>query len=214
MATMSRTKRVLLGSSTLALLCGACTPDEDLGVRTDIFGTVSLEARRTQNAATTPFIDTETVVVEVTMGQCLDDFFSSNPEWAADGSKGSQVADAWLDRLCDKLVFNDSFKCEPTGHEWLAGAGEGGRGKLQVTYQALHPDLENFDIVVGPLPNEGFAGCEPTVTVGTDSANGFAGDKLVWQIDPVFAPMAWEGSTVTTKTGSAEAPKIFVERVD
>lgn len=181
-------------------------------MREDIFGTIFLEAHRTANQPSTPFVDTETVTVTVTFGECLTGYYDAHPEWAVDGSKGSHVAEAWLDVLCDRGVYEDVFKCEPTGHEFKPGAGPGGRDQMLVFYDALHPELDNFDIRIGPIAREELAGCEPTVEVGFDAVEGFAGGNLVWEIDPVFTEMGWQGTTQSTVTNSNEAVKFWVRR--
>lgn len=181
-------------------------------MRMDIFGSVYLEAHRTQGLPSTPFVDTETVTATVTFGDCLTGYYDAHPEWAPDGSKGAHVAEAWLDVMCDRFVYQDVFKCEPTGHEWKPGAGPNGRHQMSVHYDALDPELDNFDVRIGPIAREELAGCEPTVDVGFESLDGFASDALVWEIDPVFSESAWGGPTSSTKTNDPDPVKAWVWR--
>jgi hypothetical protein len=116
--------------------------------------------------------------------------------------------------LCDRGTYEDVFKCEPTGHEFMPGAGPNGHSQMLVHYDALHPELDNFDIRVGPIARESLAGCEPIVDIGFDSVEGFAGGNSVWEIDPVFTETAWEGTTKSTKTNDNQAVKFWVRRTD
>lgn len=218
MPAMSRNKRGSLGLC-LATCClplmAACTPDEDLGVREDIFGSIHFRLERAANLPATPFVDTATVEAHVTMGQCLDDFYKSNSEWALDGKKGSKVGEAWLDILCDRSFFPDVFRCEADSHTWTPGGGVGGRAQMQVTFTAVHPDLENFDIRIGPIANEDHAGCEPEVSLDLDTVTGYkANGDVAWRIETTGTEMAWQGNTTTAIVDENEGPKVLIERAD
>ncbi len=212
---MTRPKRGLVGLGALLVLASACAEEEDLGVRNDIFGSIHIEAHRTANLPATPFVDTASVTAEVIFGQCLTDFYDAHAEWAPDGSKGSFVADAWLDVLCDRAVYEDVFKCLPTSHEWKPGAGPNGRHVLQVNFDALHHELDNFDIRIGPIARENHADCEPVVELASDGVKGFdAGGANIWRIDAGFTEAAWGGPRASTVTNDNESVKIWVERAD
>jgi hypothetical protein len=185
----------------------ACAPEEDLGVRTDRFGTVFFELRRAAFVPATPYVDTRTVTAEVTLGECLTEFYADHSEWAIDGSKGSVVAGAWEEYLCDWVVFEDVFPCVTTGHEWLPGAGAEGRTKMRVHFDALTADIEYFELRVGPIAREGFAGCEPRVHLDNDSITATnSSGQPAWRIEHL--------GTQTAVTDQLDGVKAYVEPID
>jgi hypothetical protein len=207
-------KSRLAGATALALLVSGCA-EEDLGVRQDIFGSVPITMKRTANSPTTPFINTDTVEVVVTLGDCLDGFYASNPEWAPDGEKGWKVVSAWDDVICDRLKYNDVIKCEVIEHTWMPGGGRDGRAAIGIVLQSFDPDVEGFDVRVGPIARDTLAECDAEVEIDVESVVGFtAGGDVDWRIDPEFTTEAWEGQTVTAETNTPFPPSVWCERTN
>ncbi len=169
---------ICLGSLTFAAGCGG-----DEGDNHDV---VNIELLRAGSGAEDPFVDTARIQVRLNYNQCLEDFYTmTNTEWEQGGEKGGPVFQEWIDRLCDRDVYDTSIDCEVAEIDQNLGSTSALNTSLKVTYTVLDPNLTRQRIFFGPLPNEDLVtDCRPEVKIDAGSVLGFnAAGEPIWEIE-------------------------------
>jgi hypothetical protein len=168
----------------LLALTGCEEPPEN-----DTHGFVEVQFARALSETENPYNGTSQVQVQMTYGDCYQQFYAANPNWAIDGEDGALVfgteedgGEGWRDRLCTEDVGGRA-ECEVTEIQQLL---ENQAQRLSITYTLTGP-LESRTLLFGPLPLSDLAECDggfaPRVAIETGGTRGLdANGAQVWQV--------------------------------
>jgi hypothetical protein len=197
---MSKLKiAVGLAISTVLLASCADSDSED-------FDVVLVQLQKA--SAEDPFSGTASVVLQFEYGDCLTTFYrQEHTEYAQDGIEGEDVFNEWADRICDDGEFfadKTMVGCEVESiDQTFSDATD--MNFLRVEYNIFETSMDLKHLAFGPLPNEEFAGCNPTVRLSVGGVQGFAENGvLLWSLQS-FSNMgnaaAGQGAAVQVTVG-------------
>lgn len=168
----------------LLALTGCEEPPEN-----DTHGFVEVRFARASSETENPYEGTSQVQIQMTYGNCYQQFYATNPNWAIDGEDGALVfgseedgGEGWRDRLCGEDVGGRA-ECQVSDIQQLL---EGDRQRLTVTY-SLNGPLESRVLLFGPLPLADLTECDgglaPRVAIVVGGTRGLdSDDGQVWQV--------------------------------
>lgn len=122
------------------------------GASDDGSGVVKVEFKR--GDATPPIAANSMVAVSLEYGECLLDYYETNPDARQDGVDGQAEFDDWLGRLCEPQ--SGFASCEVVSIEQNL---EIQRPRLRVEYE-IDGELEDRLLLVGPFPTSDTADCD------------------------------------------------------
>lgn len=176
--------------AAFALLCSiwGCAKEEEILTH----GFVKLELRRGESQASNPYVGTSTVIATMQYRDCLDNFYTANPDLRQTGVEGETIfggedlgGEGWADRLCEQGTAPSMADCTVANLDQKLDQVK----QLTVTY-AITGELENRVLLFGPIPTKETAACvNPIVRVaanGAISGNNGEGTKL-W-VTESFSP--------------------------
>ncbi len=164
-------------------LTGCEEPTED-----DTHGYVEVLFARAASETESPYTGTSQVQVQMAYGDCYQQFYSANPNWAIDGEDGALIfgpeadgGEGWRDRLCSEDIGGRA-ECEVADIQQLLDAAT----RLTVTYNLIGP-LESRTLLFGPLPLGDLAACDggfaPRVSLEIGGTRGLdAEGTQVWSV--------------------------------
>jgi hypothetical protein len=131
-----------------------------------------------------PFVGTTKVVMRMTYGECLSEFYNStNTEYRPTGAKGGPVFEEWAERLCDPDDAGDEPipDCSVTSIDQVLGDNP----TLRIEYAINDPDLYLKVFRFGPLPVQSLVpDCVPEVVLDAGSVLGFsAANEVIWGVE-------------------------------
>lgn len=168
----------------LLALTGCEEPPAD-----DTHGYVEVKFARASSETENPYNGTSQVQIQMAYGDCYQQFYAANPNWAIDGEDGALVfgteedgGEGWGERLCTEDVGGRA-ECEVTEIQQLL---EGQAQRLSVTYTLTGP-LESRVLLFGPLPLRDMTACDggfaPRVAIENGGTRGLdANGNQVWQV--------------------------------
>ncbi len=191
----------VLVSATLLVGCGEAPEEDTHGFVKVLFGRSDAEAEN-------PYVGTAEVTIQMAYGDCYQQFYERNPNYAIDGADGAPMfgteedgGEGWKDRLCSEDV-SALADCEVLGFNQVLDTAK----RLGVTYR-VNGDLENRVMLFGPIPNTELAECDgggsPRVRLeggGTRGLDGPGGNQ-VWEVS-TFSPdeaVPGDGASINIK---------------
>lgn len=155
----------------------------------DTHGFVEVQFMRASSESDSPYTGTALVQIQMTYGDCYQQFYTANPNWAIDGEDGALVfgteedgGEGWKDRLCTESVGGRA-ECEVVEFQQLL---EDSAQRLGVTYRIEGP-LESRRLLFGPLPLEALAECDggfaPRVRLEIGGTRGLdTEENVIWTV--------------------------------
>lgn len=189
-----RSRSLLRRALPLVALCAVtstgCAAEED-----NNWGYVKLLLQK-GDQADSPYPGTAEIGVTVQYRECLSDFYTTKPQWQADGVDGGAVFDEWQDKLCS---ISDSghpeVDCTVKEIDQNIASDTGETNTLSITY-AVTSEVQDRVVLIGPLPQSGMAGCtpglDPVVRVTSARGNG-ASQDTIWSVQTIPEPEAMTG---------------------
>lgn len=154
-------------------------------------GKVVFAFRRWEHQAFDPSVGTASVLITMTYGGCLGDFYEANPNFRQAGPDGALVfggfdlgGEGWRDRLCEPGLIPAQADCSGVFIEQRLDPDE----QLTVAYD-ITGELENRQLAFGPLPTKETAGClDPSVRTLVGGIEGYSEDGAVmWESSSIHA---------------------------
>lgn len=171
-----------VGLGVVAVL-GGCQED----VSVDTHDTVRAAFRRGAALADSPFGGTAVIELTLEYDACFKAFYDLNPNYVLDGVDGAPIfggeelgGEGWQDRLCNQ-ADPGLVQCTVASYQQVLETGVA--PSLTVRY-AVTGEVEDRELIVGPLPTTELADCEGGVTprVRLTGARGLgAGDTPIWR---------------------------------
>ena len=199
----------VIAGAALTLLTG-CAEEDDVAIE---HGVIKIEFQRAENEEESPYVGTTVIEVALTYQKCLIDFYTNNPNYRQSGPDGDLVfgssdqgGEGWRDRLCD----GGSVDCSVQSFEQQLGMSN----FLKVTYAVEGDDIENREILWGPIPLPELANCEgnevPQIRYNAASGSTVrglsAGGNTVWElktVDPNVAEVG-QGQSIDVRAGKPD----------
>jgi hypothetical protein len=176
------------------------------GTEADEFGFICVELAKAESEESDPFAGTATIYLTLELESCLNDFYTTHPEYM-EGPEGTALAAEWADRLCSESVAAGVVSCAVDQFEY--NMSEGHPIQIGVVYKVLDAaQIDGRTLLWGPAPLAELAGCEPTARLTAPvSLQGFPDGG-----GPLWSAQSWENPVGVVKSEASGCIKVAVAK--